>query len=399
MPWRETGPMNERMSFVVEHGQGQLSVAALCRAYGISRKTGYKWLARYGTAGAGGLSDQSRAPHSHPQSVSAELAEVLRQARAGHPTWGPRKLIARLRAEQPGLRLPAASTVGAVLTRAGLTVHRRRRHHTPLDRSPLRPYAAANAVWCADFKGHFLTADGAVCYPLTISDGYSRYLLRCQAVPTPGGLHAQPIFDAAFREFGLPTAIRTDNGAPFASTGLAGLSRLSVWWIKLGIAPERIEPGKPTQNGRHERMHRTLKQETATPPKATLRAQQRAFDAFRHEYNQERPHEALGQVPPAMVFGPSTRPYRGRPAELVYPDADAVRQVHHQGEVRWHGHAFFLTEALAGEVVGLQGQGAGRWQVVFGPLVLGMLDEEQGKMVPLQHGGRDSAGGSKAQDL
>jgi len=372
------------MCFVVEQERRELSVAALCRAYGISRKTGYKWLARYQTAGAAGLSDRSRAPRSHPQAVSPDLAELLRRARATHPTWGPRKLIARLGADQPGLQLPAASTVGAVLSRAGLTVRRRRRHHTPPNRSPLRPYAAANAVWCADFKGHFQTADEAVCYPLTITDGYSRYLLRCQAVPTQGVLHAQPIFDAAFREFGLPAAIRTDNGAPFASTGLAGLSQLSVWWIKLGIVPERIDPGKPAQNGRHERMHRTLKQETATPPKATLRAQQRAFDAFCQEYNHERPHEALGQVPPATAFEPSSRPYRGRPAELVYPDAEDTRQVHHQGEVRWHGHAYFLTEALAGELVGLQAQSAGRWQVLFGPLVLGTLDEERGKLVPLK---------------
>jgi len=412
--------MDERMQFLAAVMRGEEGMAALCRAYEISRKTGYKWLARYKEEGGVGLTERSRAPRTHPQAVSAAVEATVLAARAAHPTWGPRKLLAWLApqahqtASAPvaagagapvaaGAVLPVASTVGVLLRRAGLVVPRRRRQHTPRWTAPLAHADAGgpNAVWCADFKGQFRTGDGALCYPLTITDACSRFLLRCQGEPAIDGTRVQALFDATFREFGLPLTIRTDNGAPFASTGVGGLSRLSVWWLKLGITPERIAPGRPDQNGRHERMHRTLKKETAVPPfgpAATLRAQQDRFDAFRTEFNTERPHEALGQVPPATLYSPSLRPYPTRLRELEYPHADAVRQVRQNGELRWHGQLIFLSESLAGEPVGLTALADERyWQVTFGPLVLGVLDLARGRiqrpsarpLPPRPNGGND----------
>ena len=377
--------MDERMRFIVEQQRGEEGMAELCRRAGISRKTGYKWLARYRAQGPVGLVERSRAPHSHPRAVAAEVQAAVLEARAAHPTWGPRKLLAWLQARQqrglpPVAALPAASTVGEILRRAGLVVPRRRRARSVPWTRPLAHAVAPNAVWCADFKGQFRTGDGAWCYPLPISDGRSRYLLRCVGLPRIDGARVRPLFEATFREFGLPEAIRTDNGPPFASVGLGGLSPLAAWWVKLGIVPERIAPGQPQQNGRHERLHRTLKHETASPPAATLRAQQRAFDRFRQEYNVERPHEARGQQPPASAYGPSPRPFPERLRELEYPHADAVRRVRSSGEIRWAGRLVYLSESLSGEPVGLTALDDRHWQLAFGPLVLGVLDAADGRV-------------------
>jgi putative transposase len=382
MPWKVTGPMDERTQFVADWLRQETSIAELCRTYGISRKTGYKWLARYQTDGPAGLVEHSRSPHTHPQAITAAVADLVLAARAAHPTWGPKKLVAWLGLRYPGLGLPAPSTVGDLLHRTGLVVPRHRRQHATPSTQPLAHADGPNAVWCVDFKGQFRTGDGPWCYPLTISDAASRYLLRCQGLPTTETDRVRPLFEATFREYGLPIAIRSDNGPPFASVGLAGLSRLAVWWITLGIVPERIAPGKPAQNGRHERLHRTLKQETASPPQATARAQQRAFDRFRQEYNHERPHEALGQVPPARVYQPSLRRYRARVQPFAYPAADKVLRVRHSGEVYWRGAFVYLTKALAGEAIGLTQLQPGRWHLEFGPLVLGVLDEHRGTVVP-----------------
>src|SRR5579862_3016442 len=241
-------------------------MAELCRFFGITRKTGYKWIDRYQAAGLAGLADQSRAPRQHPHALSQEMEQRVIALRAQHPCWGARKIRRLLQREAAGKGVPAASTIGELLKREGLTVPPKRRLRGRPSQPPLAHASQANRVWCADFKGWFRTGDGERILPLTISDAYSRYLLRCQAVKAADSLHSQPIFEAAFREFGMPERIRTDNGAPFASNGASGLTRLSVWWIKLGIQPERIEPGQPQQNGRHERMHRTLKQATANPP-------------------------------------------------------------------------------------------------------------------------------------
>jgi transposase InsO family protein len=376
MPWKETCPMDERVRFMAEYLRLEQSMAELCRAYGISRKTGYKLVARYEAGGVPGLQDRSRAPHRHPNAVGASAVDAILAVRARHPRWGPRKLRAWLSARTATRRWPAASTIGAILQRYGLTVPRRRVRRVPPALHPLAACGAPNDVWTTDFKGWFRTGDGQRCDPLTVADGYSRFLLRCQAVMPPDGQAVQPLFEAAFREYGLPLALRSDNGPPFASRAAGGLSRLAVWWIKLGIRPERITPGHPEENGRHERMHQTLKAETARPPQATLRAQQRAFDRFRHEYNDERPHEALAQQPPRAVYTASPRPYPARVREPEYSEEADVRRVRHNGEIRWQGQLIFISEVLAGEPVGIVPQGEDHWVLRFGPVELGWLDSD-----------------------
>jgi transposase InsO family protein len=294
--------MEERFRFVQEYKTEDWNFAELCRRYEVSRKTGYKWLQRYEEEGLEALKDQCRAAKHHPNEVLKAVAEEVLEMRRRHPHWGPTKLRARLQRESPEIVWPAASTIGEMLKRAGLTVPRKFKRVTPASLSPLRHAAGANQVWCTDFKGWFRCGDGVRCDPLTLTDAYSRYLLRSQAME---GMHerlVRGVMEAAFRENGLPDAIRSDNGEPFASPGIGGLSTLSVWWIKLGIRPERIQRGKPQQNGRHERMHRTLKQATAQPPAANMRAQQQAFDRFRQEYNWERPHAALQMKNPGGVL-------------------------------------------------------------------------------------------------
>jgi putative transposase len=290
------------------------------------------------------------------------------------PLWGPRKLQAKLAERHPDWEVPAASTIGDWLQREGLTRGRRRRRRCPPYTQPLAEAAAPNDVWSADFKGWFSTGDGRRCDPLTVSDAFSRYLLACQAVRRADHAHVGPVFEALFCEFGLPRAIRTDNGPPFATVGAGGLSQLSVWWLKLGIKPERIEPGKPQQNGRHERMHGTLGEATATPPAATIPAQQRRFNRFRREFNQERPHEALAQKPPAAFYVASPRRYPCRLREPAYSADQAVRRVRTNGEIKWRGEFIFISEALGGEPVGIAETACGDWRVCFADVELGFID-------------------------
>jgi len=304
----------------------------------------------------------------------------LRQA---HMRWGPRKLKRILERDEPGRSWPAASTIGALLQREGLVVPRRKRVRTAPYSAPLAHADGPNRVWCADFKGWFRTADGERIDPLTISDAHSRYLLRGQAVEKTDTARVQAIFEAAFRQYGLPAAIRTDNGAPFASRALAGLSRLAVWWIKLGIVPERIEAGHPEQNGRHERMHRTLKQETADPPAANRRKQQRALDRFRQEYNEVRPHEALGMRTPAEVYEPSARKYPEQVREPEYPANMLVRSVRRQGHFRWKQDEVFLSEVLWGERVGLLQENDRWFTVYFAQHPIAVFDSQQLRVAPL----------------
>src|SRR6266850_75326 len=289
MPWKTSSVMEEKLRFVFEFELGEHTVTELCQRYEIARATGYVWLRRYRQFGVAGLVERSRAAHRRRNQTPEEMEQMeqmVLELRQAHMRWGPRKLKRVLERDQPGRVWPATSTIGALLKREGLVVARKKRRKTAPYSEPLAHADGANRVWCADFKGWFRTGDGERIDPLTISDAHSRYLLRCQAVEKADTARVQGIFEAAFRQYGLPQAIRTDNGAPFASTALAGLSRLAVWWIKLGIVPERIEAGHPEQNGRHERMHRTLKQDTAMPPAANRRAQQRAMDRFRQEYNE-----------------------------------------------------------------------------------------------------------------
>ena len=365
---------DERVNFVREVEAGDESIADLCRVYGVSRKTGYKWWARYEQEGVAGLADRSRAPRSHPNAVGADDEAAILALRVQRSSWGERKLHAFLERERPEQAWPSPSTIGAILKRHGLTyARRRRRHATPS--STLSDATAPNQVWAIDFKGHFRTGDGWRCDPLTISDTASRYLLRCQAVERPNYAHVQPLLEATFREYGLPRALRSDNGPPFASVALGGLSRLSVWFLRLGVVPERIEPGHPEQNRRHERMHRTLKKETASPPRATARGQQRAFHSFQRDYNEQRPHEALGMATPASVYVPSPREYPARLPEMEYPSRYQLRRVAERGDIHWRNRVVFLSEVLAGETVGLEEDEQG-WRIWLGPLLLTRLERE-----------------------
>lgn len=365
--------MDERALFVTDALRREANIAELCRHYGISRKTGYKWLGRYEEEGRPGLADRSHAAHNLPHRVSASLREQILQVRIAHPTWGPRKVRAWLLDHRGSQPWPAASTIGDLFDAEGLTVARKKRRRVPSS-SPLSHCQSANDVWSVDFKGWFRSGDGERIDPLTMSDACTRYLLRCQALERPDGDSVWPVFDAAFREYGLPLRMRSDNGAPFATSALGGLSRLSVKLIKAGVTPERIKPGKPQENGRHERMHLTLKRETASPPAATRRSQQRAFDRFRRIYNEERPHEALNQTPPARHYAPSARRYTGRLREPEYSGDLIVRRVRSNGQIKWQGGFLFLSETLIGEPVGCEEREDGSWRLHYGPIALATID-------------------------
>jgi len=391
MGWKETCAVEERFRFVEDYKRNHSSVAELCRCYGVSRKTGYKWLERYQEEGLDGLRDQSRTPRVHPNQVLPEVAEAIVDLRRQYPLWGPEKLRARLARDVPEILWPAPSTIGELLKRRGMTVSPKHRRKAGPSLNPLSHAAEANRVWCVDFKGWFRCGDGSRCDPLTITDACSRYLLRCQAVAGQDEQSSRDVMEAAFRQYGLPEAIRTDNGEPFASTGIGGLSRLSIWWVKLGIRPERIPRGKPQHNGRHERMHRTLKAATAQPPSANLRQQQQAFDTFREEYNQQRPHEALQMRTPAEVYQPSCRAYPSRFAEPKYGNGWELRQVRAGGQIRWWSESIFIGKALAGEVIGLEPQQDGLWKVWFFNYPIGVFDERQRKVKTSGANGTDSA--------
>ena len=353
MPWKETCVMDERLRFVAAFHEKTESMAELCRRFGISRKTGYKLVERYATKGPVALLDRSRARLTHANAVPEPMVRIILAKREAHPTWGPKKLRAALRRESPETYWPASSTIGALIKQAGLVEARRRRRRVPIYDGLFAPATVPNERWNVDFKGWFRTRDGMRCDPLTVTDDYSRSLLVCKAVEKANFEHVQSCFEKAFEEFGLPERIRSDNGAPFASRSLSGLSRLSVWWLKLGILPERIAPGHPEQNGRHERMHRTLKQETTRPPKLNRASQQLAFDCFREIYNHERPHEALDNDVPAAHYvsnprGPIVTP------EPSYPEGAETRKVHHAGTITFRSDTIYLAKALEGETVLLE---------------------------------------------
>jgi putative transposase len=374
MPWREVCPMDGKVQLIAALVAKEESVTAVCEQLGISRKTAYKWLARYRQHDAAGLRERSHAPQVVPWAISDAQAQAIMGVRREHPSWGPKKLRAKLDQRAPGQSWPAASTIGELLRREGLTHPRKRRRRASPSAGCLRTAVAPNDLWAIDYKGWFITGDGARCDPLTLTDGYSRYLLCAKLVERTGYAECRRELERVFREYGLPRAIRSDNGTPFASVGAGGLSRLSVWWIKLGITPERIEPGKPAQNGRHERMHKTLKAECASPPAANRTAQQRRLDEFREEFNHQRPHEALGQTAPAAHYVPSPRSYPSRLEDPAYPDDHELRRVRSRGEIKWQGELIYLSEALINEVIGLVETDEGDAEVYFGPMKLGLLD-------------------------
>jgi len=381
MGWKVSGVVEERFRFVEDYNAEDWTVAELCRHYGISRPTAYKWLERYRAAGLAGLQDRSRAPLRHPNAMSAEVQQLLLAVKSKHPYWGARKLVAHLAAQAPAQHWPAASTVGELLKQQGLTVARRKRPHSPASTQPLAQADAPNRVWSIDFKGWFRTGDGQICYPLTVTDNYSRMLLRCQALRAETTVLVQPVLAAAFRQYGLPERIRSDNGTPFGSNGHTGLSALAVWWLKLGIVPERIQPGCPQQNGRHERMHLTLKHETAQPPQPTLRLQQRRFDAFRQEYNQQRPHEALGQRPPATRYEASPRPFPSRVPETHYDPAWRTCPISAGGKFRLNSQCLlFVSHALEGERIGLEPLDERFSRAWFQGYELGIVDHAEGRL-------------------
>lgn len=380
MPWKETCEMDEKLAFIAACLRGDLPMTTLCEQFGISRDTGYRLLRRYREEGAGGLERRSQAPHCHGRAMADEVAEAIVALRRERPYWGPRKLRAVLQHRAPQEAWPAPSTIGDLLRREGLSQRRRRRRRAVPLTQPFLPILQPNDLWCIDFKGWFRTADGQRCDPLTITDADSRFLIECRIVPET--IEAvQPVVDQAFRELGLPRALRSDNGTPFASsTSVAGLTRLSVHWLKLGILLERIDPGAPQQNGRHERMHGTLKSETSCPPAATPAEQQARFDHFRNDFNDNRPHEALGQVPPTTRYRPSPRPYPRRIEEPWYDAEHAVRRVRSNGEIRWGGDLLFLSEALIGEQVGIAETEAGDCIVRFANVDLAIIDRHTKKV-------------------
>lgn len=388
MPWNETCAMDERVRFIGRWLEGRLNKRQLCAAFGVSRVTGDKWLRRYEAEGLSGLAERSRAPHGHPNAVAPAVVERIVAAKLGHPHWGPKKVMDWLRRRAPDGPWPADSTAGVILERAGLVRARRRRRRVAPMMQPLAHCGGCHEVWSADFKGDYRLGDGRRCYPLTVTDNHSRYLLVCRALARPTHAATRPWFEWVFRTHGLPAAIRTDNGAPFASLALGGLSRLSAWWVRLGIRPERIAPGRPSQNGRHERMHRPLKAEATQPPSADLAAQQRRFDAFVDEYNHERSHEGLGRTTPASHYAPSPRPYPEFPRPLEYDLGQRVRRVRSNGEIKWAGGLTYVSVVLAGEPVGLEEFDTGLWEVRYSFHPLGVLDERTGRIT--------SAPGSRA---
>lgn len=380
MPWKETRVQDQRVRFVVAQEAGEESMARLCRQFGISRKTGYKWLERWRAEGAAGLADRSRAPGNHPNAVAVARVEAILAAR-DRWGWGPKKLRVVLAREHPEIVWPALSTIQQILRDHGRVHDRKKRRRVPVQAEPLAHCDGPNSVWCCDFKGHFAVGSRR-CHPLTITDGFSRYLLRCQSLARTDGEAVRPIFVNAFGEFGLPQAIRSDNGTPFASRAVAGLSRLSIWWIKLGIRPERIQPGQPQQNGRHERMHLTLKQETASPPATTFRRQQQRFETWRATFNNVRPHEALDMQTPASQYTRSPRKYPARIDPPEYPDGWPRRKVQVHGDVSWKHTSVFVSEVLRGETIGLEPIDDRYWRAYFGPVWLGVLDGHHRQMLP-----------------
>lgn len=383
MPWKVSGAVDQRMRFVKDHGTGLFSMSELCARYETSRQTGYKWLERYHAGGVQSLQDQSRAPKRSPQRMDPAIEALLIEARQAHPTWGPRKIVPWLKKKFPrlGQSYPAASTIGDLFHRHGLVAPRRRRQPRSHPIAGALSAGAPNDVWAADYKGEFRLSSGPYCYPFTLSDAYSRYLLSCRAEASTSLLGTKAALTEAFRRYGLPWAIRTDNGTPFVGHGLSGLSQLGVWWIKLGIVHQRIARGRPDQNGRHERMHRTLKAEATRPPESSNETQQGRFDAFEHEFNHERPHESLDQETPASRYVRSFRDYPERIAPPEYPAHYELRKVDAGGNFKFRGRSLFIAQPLAEECLGLIEVDEDLWSIQFYDHELGRFNPRTGNFV------------------
>lgn len=383
MPWRERSPVDLRVQFMTEFRTELWTMTELAAQYGISRKTGYKWVERSATGGVAALLDRSRRPLTQPTATAPRLVEALAALRRRHPRWGAKKLLVLARRQDPDAAWPRRSTVCDLLRRAGLVVPRPRRPRVPHGGHALSPIGGPNDTWTTDFKGEFRTGDRRYCYPLTLRDGFSRYVLRCEALLSRSYALTRRGFVRSFAEFGLPVRIRSDNGGPFAGPGVGRLSHLNVWWMRLGIVPERIGLGRPEQNGSHEQFHRVLKAETTRPPAATARGQQHRFRAFCREYNDVRPHESLHDEPPARHYQASPRALPTRLPPLEYPGHMEVRRVSSAGCISWRGTPIFVTEVLGGEHVALEEVADGRWTLHFASVRLGRLDERTRRITAL----------------
>jgi len=385
MPWKETCAMDQKVQLIGDWLGREFSIVDLGRLYGISRPTVYKWITRYEERGLAGLEEISREPFNHPNATHVDIVAKIVEMKLKHQRLGPKKIMAKLQEQDTQEHWPAVSTAGEILKKQGLVQTRKRKRRVTPYADPLLECDKPNMVWSADYKGQFNTGDGKPCYPLTITDNDSRYLLQCRSLSQPAYEPTRQWFEWTFREYGLPDAIRTDNGTPFASAALGGLSRLSVWFIKLGIRPERILPGHPEQNSRHERMHRTLKEATSEPPKYNQSEQQQAFEEFKYHYNYERPHEALGQKTPASVYHYSSKAYPIRIPPVGYTPEVVVKKVRHSGEMYWKGKFIHVSQTLAGEPIALKQTDEHLWDISFSFYPLGILNELTGKVYPARN--------------
>ena len=384
MPWNETHIMDQKVQMISDHINGNYGPTELSRIYGVSRKTIYKWINRYSQDPERGLADRSRAPYSRPNAVPEPVKQIIIETKLKYPHLGPKKVMLYLRRQSPDQYWPANSTAGVILAKAGLVRPLRRKARVSPTTLPFASCNRANSVWSADYKGDFKLGDHNRCYPLTVSDNYSRYLLACQGLPNTRYEHAKAVFERLFYQYGLPRSVRTDNGAPFASTAFGGLSRLSAWWVRLGIRPERIEKGKPNQNGRHERMHRSLKDGAISPARYSLKAQQKAFDQYRQEYNHIRAHESLKDQVPADVYRPSNRSLPSKLCDINYDSGFAIRKVRYNGEIKWQGQTVYLSQLLAKQPIGFKQISDNRWSIYYSFYLLGYWNRKKQKLEPVQ---------------
>ena len=381
MPWKRMETMDQKIQLIADWNSHCYSVTNLSQKYDLSRPTIYKWVERYREFGIDGLKEQSRKPLNSPNQTEEYIVELIVREKLKNRNRGPKKVYHQLKRQYPDLDIPVPSTIGELLKKQGLVNKRRRRLRVPAYTEPFKECNEPNVVWSADYKGQFYTRDEKVCYPLTISDNYSRYLLECQGLIGPRYRETREVFEKVFSEYGLPAAIRVDNGTPFSGKCPGGLSRLSVWWIQLGIIPERIDKGCPQQNGRHERMHRTLKEETLHPVERNIQEQQESFDRFRVDYNDDRPHEALGQDVPSAYYKKSTKPYTRRLKKPEYDSDCTVRHVKYSGEISFKGKMYSITRLLTGQPVGLQEIDNGKWKLYYSFQPIGILDLRKKRIV------------------
>mmetsp|Transcript_35643 Transcript_35643/g.112413 ORF Transcript_35643/g.112413 Transcript_35643/m.112413 type:complete len:385 (+) Transcript_35643:4040-5194(+) len=381
MSWKETCVMQERNELITAWLSREFTISELSRRFGVSRKTIYKWISRFEQEGRAGLADISRAPHTQAGQTDDALCDIIIKLKYRFPNWGPVTLKDYLVREHPNMLWPAASTFGRILKQAGLVKQKRKRYGVPPFTAPLAHADAPNKVWSADFKGQFKLGNDKTCYPLTLTDNHSRYLLACKGLYGIKMSGVKPVYERLFAEYGLPDAIRTDNGYPFAQVCLGGLSPLSIWLVKLGIVPERIEAGCPQQNGRHERMHRTLKEAVISPAAMNLSAQQRAFNSFQRQYNDIRPHRSLSGQTPSSYYTASSKAYPNKLSEPEYHHEWEVRKVKCAGQIKLFGQPIYVSRQLIGEYVGLAPIGNHQWQLYFYKHPLGIVDEKVGRVI------------------